>query len=368
MIGKSISGGNNDNSPFPGKIAVITSDHSLNEDDYHSADQLLAKYGTDKILRQTWPIDFMAEPEQVVNMVAELASDREIKVLILNQAVPGSNAAVDKLKETRDDIFIIFCTIHEPTQDAAARANLILGSNEVEMGSAMVKQVQKQGAKVFVHYSFPRHMAISVFFARREMMRDICAAEGIQFIDVTALDPAEKNGISAAHKFISEDVPKMVAKYGENTAFFCTNCTLQIPLIKAVIENHAIYPQPCCPSPYHGFPEALGIDAEMDRSDLYNLISETSRIAEEKNMTDRLSTWPVSASSMSTTAGAEYAIKWINGEVTKTGIDGAVLMDCMNTYIEAAIGEESCVFMNPYTENGITYNNYKQILMSYLDF
>jgi len=139
-------------------------------------------------------------------------------------------------------------------------------------------------------------------------------------------------------------------------------------LIKAVVDNHAIYPQPCCPSPLHGFPEALGIDKAKGRSDIYYLISEASRIAAEKNMTDRLSTWPISASMMFTNAGAEYAIKWINGEVSKTGIDNQVLMDCMNNYIEDVIGEESCVLLRPYSDGDIIYNNYKQVLMSYLDF
>jgi hypothetical protein len=160
----------------------------------------------------------------------------------------------------------------------------------------------------------------------------------------------------------------MVAKYGENTAFFSTNCTLQVTLIKAVVDNHAIYTQPCCPSPFHGFPEALGIDKIKSLADLYYLINETSRIAAEKNMTDRLSTWPVSASMMFTNAGAEYAIKWIDDEVPAASIDSEVLLDCINAYIENAIGEESCVFLDSCSEGGVTYNNYKQVLMSYLDF
>ena len=102
--------------------------------------------------------------------------------------------------------------------------------------------------------------------------------------------------------------------------------------------------------------------------DLRHLIGEASRIAESKNMTDRLSTWPVSASMMFTNAGVEYAIKWINGEVSRTGIDNNVLVSCMRDYIAEVVGEESTIFIRANSENGVTYNNFKLIYMSYLDF
>ena len=104
------------------------------------------------------------------------------------------------------------------------------------------------------------------------------------------------------------------------------------------------------------------------QADLSYVISEASRIAEEKNMTDRLSTWPVSAPMMFVNAGAEYAIKWINGEVPKNSIDNAVLLNCMNDYITEVVGEASNVYMRSNSENGITYDNFKLLLMSYMDF
>ena len=360
---------NDGNLMFPGKIAVITSDPVINEDDYHSVDYLVAKYGTNKILHLIWPmINFMPDQKQIISIIAELAADREIKALIFNQTLPGGNAAVDKLKESRDDIFIVFCHIHESVAESVMRANLLLRANELAVGPAMVKQAKKQGAKVFVHYTFPRHMAMLILARRRNLIKETCTVEGIHFVDADVPDPTGEIGLTVAQEYIFADVSRMVDKHGKDTAFFCTNCSLQTPLIKAVVENHAIYPQQCCPSPYHGFPEALGIDLDKSHSDLHYLLHEASSIAAQKNMTDRLSTWPVSASMMSVTAGAEYAIRWINGQVPKTGIDDDVLKNCMNAYIESSIGEEGCVFMNSYSEEEVTYHNYKQILMSYLDF
>ena len=353
---------------FSGKIAVVTDTITINEDDFHSPEQLITKYGSEKIIHKTWPENFLAEQDKMINILEELAKDTDIKILIINQAVPGTNAAVDKLKKIRNDIFIVYCKTNEATIDAATRANLVFSLNELNMGQAMVKQAKKQGAKSFVHYSFPRHMKKAILNSRLKKIQATCLAESIQFIDATAPDPAGEAGISNAQAFLLDDVPKLVAKYGKDTAFFGTTCTFQAPLIKAVLENHAIYPQPCCPSPYHGFPEALGIKKEGSRPDLHCLIGDICRIVEEKNMTDRLSSWPVSASTMFTSAGAEYAIMRLNGTVLEAGIDSQALMDCMNKYVENAIGEQSCVLMNSLVEDGITYDNIKLVLMGYLDF
>lgn len=358
--------GNNNSLGFQGKIAVVTNTLSNSEVDFHSADRLLEKYGTDKIIHLTLPKDFMAERDKMIDSIAALAADREIKAIIINQAVGGSCAAIAKFKETRDDVFIVFCTAHEPVDITVKHANLLLRPNETYMGQAMVMQAKKQGAKVFIFYSFPRHAVI--YAGCREMVRKTCESEGIMFVESTVLDPTGESGKVKAQQFILDDVPKMTAKYGEDTAFFCTNCQLQVTLIKAVVENHALYPQPCCPSPIHGFPEALGIKTDGYQNDLIYVIGEACRISAEKNMTDRLSTWPVSASMMFTTAGAEYAIKWMNNEVPKEEINSRVLEECMSTFIEEVVGEQSNVYITSNNYNGITYDNFKLVLMSYLDF
>jgi len=359
---------NNDTPLFPGKIAVISDAASVNEDTYSSAEYLVKKYGKDRIVHIVLPVDFIAEREREVDTIASLAEDREVRALIITQTIPGTNEAVDRLKEKRDDIFIICCSVHESLPETAKRVNLIMRYNALGMGAAMVKQAKKQGARAFVFYSFPRHMMITGDAALKVMVEQTCKEENIEFVYAEAPDPADKDtGIPKARQFILDDVPKLVAKYGEDTAFYCSNCHLQASLIKAVVDRHAIFPQPCCPSPFHGFPEALGIETDGRQTDLNYVISEASRIAAEKYMTDRLSTWPISAPTMFTSAGAEYAIMWINGQAPKTGIEVRVLEESFKNYIKEVVGESVEVEMTSYSENGIDYNNVKLILMSYLD-
>ena len=119
-----------------GKVAIVTNTVSQNEEEYRSAQEMVKKYG-DRIVHVTWPDNFMAEQEQMVSIVAKLAYDPEIKALIINQAVPGTNAAVDKLLETRKDIFIVYATPQENPPDVAARAQLIIQPDELGMGDAI---------------------------------------------------------------------------------------------------------------------------------------------------------------------------------------------------------------------------------------
>ena len=346
------------------KVAIVTNTVSQNEEEYRSAQEMVAKYG-DRIVHVMWPDNFMAEPEQMVSVISKLAYDKEIKAVVINQAVPGTNPAIDKLREARRDVFIVYASPQENPPDVAARAHLILMPDELEMGNTIPAQARKLGAKVFVHYSFPRHMSQVLLSGRRELMKAKCAELGIEFVDATAPDPMGDSGLPGAQQFIIEDIPKMVEKYGKDTAFFSTNCAMQIPLIKAVVDSGAIYPQPCCPSPYHGFPTALGIESDMSQKDnLQQVIDETRRILKEKGVEGRLSTWPVPAAMMFTVAGTEYAFKVISGEVPFDTLDVGELEQCMADY--AGVKVESSLYVDEATGRG--YNNFRFVLMDFLTY
>lgn len=350
--------------PVEPKIAIITNTVSQNEEEYRSAQAMVAKYGEDKILHELWPDNFMTEQEQMISVVTKIAADPAVKVLIINQAVPGTNAAVDKFLEVRnkDDVLIVYATPQENPPDVASRADIVLQPDELLMGSAIPIQAQKQGAKVFVHYSFPRHMSIVLLAQRRDLMRAKCEELGIQFVEATAPDPTGDAGVPGAQQFILEDVPKMVERYGKDTAFFSTNCAMQIPLIKACFEQGAIYPQPCCPSPYHGYPSALGIEVPDDLvGGLQDVINQTTAKIVNAGHGGRFSTWPVPAAMMSTIASTEYAIKWLDGE-TNAKVDQAVLEQCMSDYAGLPIT------LNPYVEGGTTYSHYYMFLMDFLTY
>ena len=205
-------------------------------------------------------------------------------------------------------------------------------------------------------------MSIPIRAVRRKLRKAAAAKIGLQFVDATAPDPTSEAGVTGAHQFILEDVPKMVKKYGKDTSFFSTNCSMQVPLIKAAFDAGAIYTQPCCPSPYHGYPSALGLTVPEDIvGGLQDVIDQTTKIIEDAGLGGRFSTWPVPAAMMSTIAGAEYAVKWLNGE-TDGKFDKKVLAECMSDYAGMDIS------LNPYVENGVTYDNYLLFLVDFLTY
>ncbi|GKX29291.1 hypothetical protein SH1V18_17710 [Vallitalea longa] len=353
------------------KIGIITGTVSQNEEEYRAAQttkqKFIDEYGEDKVILQTYPEKFMDEQETVIANIAGIAADPKVKALVVCQGVPGTSAAIDKVLETRDDLLIIVGTSGEDPNMIADRADVCFQMDELGMGTAVIDQAKKQGAETFVHYSFPRHMSYALLAARRDLFKENCEKYGIKFVDATAPDPTGDAGPSGAQQFIIEDVPKKVQQYGEDTAFFSTNCAMQPPLIKSVFQQHAIYPQPCCPSPYHGFPAALEIEIPEDKKgDTGYVIDEIRRINAENDMTGRMSTWPVPVNMMFIEAGAQYAKQWIEGKF-KEKINEEKIKECFTDYAKTDDGEEIAINISLLEENGKQFDNYFLVLIDFID-
>jgi len=175
------------------------------------------------------------------------------------------------------------------------------------------------GAKTFIHYSFPRHMAMAKLSQRRDIMKEECEKLGVNFVFVTAPDPMAEGGLPAAQQFILEDVPRQVAKYGKDTAFFSTNCGMQEPLIKSVIEQKALFPEQCCPSPTHGYPGAIGLEVTADmKGNFIKIFAAVESKAVSLGMAGRMATWPVAAPYLQSTGTVELAKRVLDGSVKLT--------------------------------------------------
>ena len=344
------------------KIGIMTGTVTQGEEEFRAAQEVLAKYGPEHVILMTYPDKFMDEQETTIANMVSMASDPDVGALIICQAVPGTSPGIDAVKELRDDLLILTAVQHEDPPVISARADLVLASDELGMGYTIPAQAQKLGAKVLVHYSFPRHMSYPILSGRREILKTECARLGLEFVDATSPDPTGDAGISGSQQFILEDVPRMVEKYGKDTCFFSTNCSQQIPLITAVVAQGAIYAQPCCPSPLHGFPSALGIEIPEDKQgDLGYVIDEITKIMAAKGMTGRTSTWPVPVAMMFINGLSEYAKSWILGEFTEK-MNIPILTQKLADYAGVDIT------LNPLVEGGVTYDNFQTVLLDYIIF
>ena len=335
------------------KIGIITGTVSQGEEEYQAAQNLKAKYG-DKVVTATYPDNFSTETEQTIATVTNMAADPDVKAIVFVQAVPGAAAASNKGKETRDDILFITGGCAEDPAVIAAAADICMLVDEIQMGKTIIEQAAKMGAKTFVHISFERHLGYATISARQALFKENCARLGIKYVEATAPAPTGDAGVTGAQAWVTENIKVYVDQYGKDPAFFCTNCSMQVPLIQQCAELGAIYPQQCCPSPYHGYPSAFNISTEGHEGDVpYMLEQITAKVADYGN-TGRMSTWEVPVNMVMIEAGFNYAEKWIKGEITERCDEAALLKEIqaiagdaasISKYSDEATGEIANFFM-----------------------
>ena len=349
------------------KIGVMTGTVAQGEEEYRAAEKMVKKYGKDMIVFKTYPDNFMKEQETTIANMLAFAADPAIKAIVMVQAVPGAAAAFEKVKEKRPDILIIGAVPGEDPDMVAKKADLIFIGDEPAMGRTITEQAKKMGATTMVHYSFPRHMSYPLLAQRRDIMKAECEKAGMKFVDATAPDPLGDAGVPGAQQFILEDVPRKVKEYGKNTNFFSTNCAMQEPLIKAVLETGAIDAQQCCPSPFHGYPGALGIKIPADKAgDVPFIIEQIKQKVAEKNGTGHFATWPVPMNMMFVEAGVEYAKEWAEGKIKEKNNKEEVMKK-----LSAAAGAK--VTANTYKGTNkagqeVKFDNFYMVLADYITF
>ncbi len=297
------------------KIGIYTGTVSQGEEEYQAGQKMKERYG-DRIVTGTYPDNFASEVEQVIQGVLQLAADEEVKAIVFVQAVGGAAAAIDKVRETRPDMLFIAGVCAEPPEMIASKADVNLLVDEISMGRTIPEEAARMGAETFIHISFPRHLGYETISARRQIMIETCKELDIEFLDIEAPDPTGDAGISGAQQFIRENISKLIAEHGKDTAFFSTNCGLQEPLIQEILKGGAIYPQQCCPSPYHAYPAALGVDLEGHEGDVKYMLQAIREKLVENDQEGRMSTWGVPINMLMLEAGVEYAIEFCEGKFT----------------------------------------------------
>ena len=348
------------------KIGIITGTASQGDEEITQAGKMKEKYG-DMIVTSTYPDNFTTETETVISNTVAMASDPDVKAIIWCQAIPGTAAAIDKVRETRPDMIFIVGTPGEDPGVINPKADIVLQVDEPGCGIVLPPQASKQGAKTMIHYSFPRHMSYALIVARHENFKKYCAENNIELVDVTAPDPTGDSGITGAQQFILEDVPRQIEKYGKDTVFFTTNCGMQEPLIRSVFENGAIYSLQCCPSPFHAFPAALNIDMAGHEADVNYMMEQLQAKVTEYNMGGRVSTWGVPCNMLFISAGVEYAKKVLEGQTSGT-LDEQVLRDTIQDCAEEFTPDAKMTIDYYVDDNGNAKENHFLVMSDFVTF
>ena len=345
------------------KIAILTGTTTQGEEEVRAAERAIATYGAEHIIHDTYPDSFMSETETTISKLVAFASDPDVKAIVMCQAVPGASPAFNKIKEMRDDLIFIAGVPQEDPKTISAAADIVLYADEIGQGDTIIETIADWGCDIFVHYSFPRHLAMETIAARKSVFEANCEALGIQYVEATAPDPTGDAGTAGAQQFILEDVPlKMKEFEGKKVAFFSTNCAMQEALQTAVLaQPNAYYPQPCCPSPYHAFPASLGLEALQVGGDDTDALKQIAAKLNEHGAAGRFSTWPTPVNMAIIDVAVKYAKGYIDGEITSKN-DAAIVTEMFNAAAPGAT-------VKNYTDaEGTTYDNYYTVLLGPVDF
>ena len=153
------------------KVAILTGTTSQGEEEFRAAEKALEKYGPEHIITDTYPDNFMSETETTISKLVAFASDPDVKAIVMCQAVPGATPGIQKIREMgRDDILFIAGTPQEDPAVISEAADIIMYANEAGQGDTIMEKCAEWGIDVFMHYSFPRHMAMETIVGRYNIL------------------------------------------------------------------------------------------------------------------------------------------------------------------------------------------------------
>ena len=324
-------------------IAIVTGSVSQSEDDRRGAEAFQAMYGEDMVQLAIYPDNFMDETETTIQTIVNFTDDPLMKAIIVNQAIPGTAEAFRQVKERRPDILCIAGEAHEDLPVIGEAADLVCNNDFVARGYLMIHTAHELGCDTFVHISFPRHMSYETMSRRVAVMQETCKDLGMKFKLETAPDPTSDVGVSGAQQYILEHAPEWIEKYGQNSAYFCTNDAHTEPLLKQLLAYGGYFIEADLPSPLMGYPGALGIDLTDAGGDFEKILATVEAAVVEQGGAGRFGTWAYSYGYTVSAGLAQHAYNVIKGESELDEIED--------------IAEAYAVFSPGANWNGSSYTN-----------
>lgn len=272
------------------KIGIVTPTLSTSEDEFRAGAEMVAKYPN--IVRHvTLPENFNAELETGISQILSLADDPKMKAIIVSSGQSGLLPAFNQIREKRPDILTIATMLDEP--DLMSKyIDLNFSTDWVRRGVTIPTKAKEMGAKTFIHYSFPTHLAKEEVFSRKETMKKTCEELGLEFVEIITPDPQTGDGPAAMQQFLREDLPRQIDKYGKDTNIFGSNCPMYDVIIDEALKLKFIVAEQCCPTPTQAYPTVLNLEIEEEDLGNYDKINDLIREkVKAAGMTGRLSGW-----------------------------------------------------------------------------
>ena len=302
-------------------IGIVTGSVAQSADDRRGAEDFQKKYGENIVHLAIYPNNFTEEKDTTIQTIVKLSDDKDMKAIIVNQAIPGTTQAFKIIKEKRPDILLIAAESHEKLEEIGSVADLVCNNDFVSRGYLIIRTAKMLGCDTFVHVSFERHMAYETMSRRVAIMKEACNEFGMSFVLENVLDPTLDAGVTGAQSYLFERVPEWAEKYGKNAAYFCTNDALTEPLIKQLIKYGGYFIEADLPSPLMGYPGALGLDLTNENGDFEKILNKVETAINENGGAGRFGTWAYSYGYTQSAGLAEHALNVVRGESELLDVD-----------------------------------------------
>lgn len=262
------------------------------------------------------PEDFNVEIETAISQITSLADNPDMKAIVVVSGQSGLLPALQKVKEKNSEILTVTAPIWDDPNMMSQYIDINLDTDWARRGESIAKKASEMGAKTFIHYSFPTHLAKESISKRKDMMKATCESLGVNFVEVVTPDPQAGDGVAAMQQFLREDIPRQIEKYGPDTNIFGSNCPMYDVIIDEALKLKFIVAEQCCPTPTQAFPTVMNLEISEEDAGNFEKINEMIKEkSAEAGMTGRLSGWPIPA----TIFMPEFAV-----ELSKNMIDNSL--------------------------------------------
>lgn len=277
------------------KIGIVTPTVTVSEDEFRGAQEMVQKY-PDLVVHKTIPENFATDKEGCISVITSLADDPEMKYIIFDCGMEGIIPAFQTIREKRPDI-VTMVTSNDDPKLLNEYVDISITTDWNRRGETIATKAHEMGAKTFIHYSFPTHMASESKVIRRDKMKETCEKLGMEFVEITTPDPQTGNGRAPMLQFLREDIPRQIEKYGPDTNIFGTNCPMYDVILDEAFKLKFIVAEQCCPTPTQSYPTILNLEITEEDLGNYDKINEMiTEKSTEAGMTGRLSGWAMPSS------------------------------------------------------------------------
>ncbi|MDR2456321.1 MAG: DUF3798 domain-containing protein [Deltaproteobacteria bacterium] len=310
----------------PYHIAVVTGDAVQGVDDVLGAAETVRTHGAARfgglIRHLQYTDEALDDPSLTISLLESLISDPLLKVVVINQAVPGTAEGFRRIKSARPDVWCLAGEPHEDIPEIAASADLTLAADFISRGYLIPYTAKELGADTLVHVSFQRHLDIDSLAIRMKIMEEAAKDLGLKFAQELVPDPAV--GLDRAVGYVYEAFPGWLDKYGEKAAFFATNDAQTVPLLRRVAALGGYFVTADIPSTLLGYPDAFNLDLEPYLGDWASILGIIETAVEKAGGAGRMGVWPIPMGYAESKGLAEFGIMLADSQVAISDMDALI--------------------------------------------